>query len=112
MSYKHQNLSGQIMPALVFLLRFGSSLQCDILSTLGIIHHNKTENATERGYLSQILKKTQPCVSSRLPLSLRHDSVERINQLCIVAERQKTGLYETSQTINEIQSGILFSTTR
>lgn len=34
------------MPALVFLLRFGSSLQCDTLSVLGIVHHNKTVNAS------------------------------------------------------------------
>lgn len=65
MSYKHQNLSGRVMSALGFFfsfLRFASSLHCDTLSTLRVIHHNKSENSTVRAHLV-FQEHTTLCVS-------------------------------------------------
>lgn len=76
MRYKNNNLSGLIMPAMVFLLlwRFGSSLQYDTLSTIGVIHHNETGNAPERISVLVFEEHTTLCVWLLL-LSLRHDGV-------------------------------------
>lgn len=50
------------MPALVFSLRVGSSLQCDTLSIPGVVHHNKNKNAAERIFLFVFQERTTLCV--------------------------------------------------
>lgn len=78
------------MPVLVFLLlrRFGSSLQYDTLSILVVIHHNETENATERISVLISHEHTTLCLCAVAVESQTWWSVERINRLWIVAESQ------------------------
>lgn len=91
MNCKNQNLSGVITPPLVFLLlrRSGCSPQCDTLSILRVIHHNEPDWLQQRGDSSTFSTTHNLfCVCAAALEPQTWWSVERINQLCVVAGSQ------------------------